>query len=145
MGIVLSMTVLFWSNYLKELQLRKEKEELINTINYATSYAKSTNYYHWERFSNLTIALSSTGVAIYLDTLTWTWFTAFTLSRSEISFLNTPASTQVTVLPYQRACVDATNGSGFVSFQLTSTAARDNAFCFDRDMELCKLFIVSCP
>lgn len=50
MAIILSMTVLLWADYLKDLQVRAEKENLLNTINYTLSYVKSTNYYEGKDF-----------------------------------------------------------------------------------------------
>lgn len=142
--LILSMTVFFWSEYLQELQLRKEKEEVINIITYATSYVKSSNYYGWEKFSHLIVDIGTGDIRISLDTTTWTWFSSYTLLRSEIWFFDTPASNQVRLTPYQRACEDTINNTGDITFQLSSTV-NDQEFCFSRNMALCKLFIISCP
>jgi prepilin-type N-terminal cleavage/methylation domain-containing protein len=142
--LILSMTVFFWSEYLKELQLRKEKEEVINIINYATSYVKSSNYYNGEKFSHLIVDIATGGITISLDSSTWTWFSSYDLLRSEISFFTLPASNQVRLTPYQRECEDTVNSTGDITFQLLSTV-NDQEFCFSRNMALCKLFIISCP
>ncbi len=142
--LILSMTIFFWSEYLKELQLRKEKEEVINIINYAMSYVKSSNYFEWEKFTNLIIDIWTWSIDVHLDSSTWTWFSSYSLLRSEITFLNLPASNQIRLTPYQRACVDVINNTGDVTFQLSSTV-NDQEFCFSRNMALCKLFITPCP
>lgn len=142
--LILSMTIVFGSQYLKELQLRKEKEELINVVTYASSYVKSSNYYQWQKFSNMIVVISTWWIDITLDSLTWTWFSSYSLLRSEITFLNLPASNQIRLTPYQRACVDVINNTGDVTFQLSSTV-NDQEFCFSRNMALCKLFITPCP
>lgn len=142
--LILSMTVFFWSEYLKELQLRKEKEEIINTITYATSYVKSSNYYNGEKFTHLIIDIATGGISVNLDSSSWTWFSSYTLSRSEITFLTLPASNQIRLTPYQRECEDTINNTWDIAFQLASTV-NDQEFCFSRNMALCKLFIVSCP
>lgn len=135
------MTVLLWADYLKDLQLRTEKESLLNTINYTLSYVKSTNYYQGDRFAYIDVELSSTWVAVTLDS--WTWFgNQLALMRSTLILSGT--SDTIRLSPYVRACEDVVNAEDVVSFSLQSNV-NDNEFCFDRDMRLCKLFVVSCP
>lgn len=143
--LILSMTVFFWSQYLKELQLRKEKEEVMNIINYAMSYVKSSNYYQWEKFTHLIVDIWTWTIDVHLDSSTWTWFSSYSLLRSEITSFNPPTSNQIRLTPYQRECEDAINNStGDITFQLSSTV-NDQSFCFSRNMPLCKLFIIPCP
>jgi hypothetical protein len=137
------MTIFFWWQYLKELQLRKEKEEVMNIINYAMSYVKSSNYYDGQKFDHLIVDIWTWTINVHLNSSTWTWFSSYSLLRSEISFLNTPASNQIRLTPYQRECEDAVNNTDDITFQLLSTV-NDQAFCFSRNMALCKLFITPC-
>lgn len=139
MTIILSMTVVFGAKYLKGLQLRTEKEAVLNAINYTLSYVKSTNYYRWEKFIYFDVSIWTTGISVQTDT--WSWFSQeVTLVRSTLS----GESDTIRLYPYVRACEDITHGSDMVLFSLTSTTNTDS-FCFERDMSLCKIFVVTCP
>ena len=141
MAIILSMTVFFSIKYLKDIQLRTEKEALLNTINYALSYVKSTNYYLWDRFSYIEVKLLSTGVTLSLDDQSL--FSEYLdLQYATISL--TGWNNIIHLFPYARACEDFISKQDIVSFALESNSNQDK-FCFDRDMRLCKLFVVWCP
>jgi len=142
MWIILSITIFFGADYMKSLQLRTQKELLLNTINYTLSYVKSTNYYHWGRFSFIDITLFATWASVTLDSWTWFWESA-TLVDSVLTFSWTTSET-IRLFPYVRACTDTANDQDVVSYEMESTKS-DEKFCFDRDMRLCKLFVVACP
>ncbi len=135
------MTVLFGADYLKNLQLRTEKESVLNSINYALAYVKSSNYYAWERFTYFDVVLATTGIVVQTDAGSWFW-QDINLFRSTI--ILSGSSNTIRLSPYQRACEDVVNQEEVVSFFLQSNLAEDS-FCFDWDMRLCKIFVVACP
>lgn len=140
MWIVLSMTVLFGADYLKDLQLRTEKEALLNKINYTLSYVKSTNYYEWEQFAYIDVLLFSSWTTTLLDS--WGLFGEnIELVRSTLILSGT--SDTIRIIPYSRSCLDVENGQDIISFDIQSSQS-DDEFCFERDMRLCKVFVVAC-
>ena len=135
------MTVMFGADYLRDLQLRTEKESVLNSINYALTYVKSSNYYEWNRFTYFDVVLGTTGIVVETDAWSGFW-QDITLLRSTINL--SWSSDTIRLSPYKRACEDVVNQQDVVSFSLQSNFVEDS-FCFDRDMRLCKLFVVSCP
>ncbi len=140
MWIILSMTVFFWADYLKDLQLRTEKEALLNKINYTLSYVKSSNYYQGEQFSYIDILLFGSWATTLLDGGGAFWEDV-ELVRSDLVLSGTSDTIRVT--PYSRSCLDVVNWQDMVWFDIQSSQT-DDEFCFERDMRLCKVFVVSC-
>lgn len=141
MAILLSMTIFLGADYLNNIQLRTEKESFLNVINYTLSYVKSTNYYAWERYEYIDVQLNSTWVDLTLDSGSW-FKDQLELTRSTMVFSGT--SDSVRLFPYERECIDLVNWEDMISFSMESSLS-DDIFCFERDMRLCKIFVVSCP
>lgn len=135
------MTIFLGADYLNNIQLRTEKESFLNIINYTLSYAKSTNYYAWERYEYIDLELNSTWVSVTLDS-GWLFKDQLELTRSTIVLSGT--SDAVRIFPYERECEDLVNAQNIIYFSMESNS-NDDMFCFERDMRLCKIFVVTCP
>lgn len=141
MSILLSMTIFFGGSYIKDLQLRSEKESVVNLINYSLSYAKSTNYFEGTKFTSMDILLSTWWVTVTLDGGSTFWEVELVRSTLALSWTNGTIS----ITPYQRWCVYVDDPENeLVSFTINSTVDT-NQFCFEWDMNLCKLFLTICP
>lgn len=157
-GIVLSMIVFMSTNYLKELQVRSEKEEIIDWISYVTSFVKSSNYFQGNPYDYLRVTVNSDYLRIHTLKLSWDdlllperLFFEDVFDKIRLEFASWVQEAHVLLTPYERACY-IYDGESLATVDedepvLSFTGVgiwSEHAFCAERDMQLCKLRIVPC-
>lgn len=141
LAILLSGTVFLWYNYMLGLQIKHEKERFLSWVEYTLGVVRTTNYYGGAKYTYLDLQMSVDGMDWSFDT--GSGFENIQLKKSQLAFSWLWPTIRLT--PYARPCtyLDDINATGF-TFTLNSNI-NDDMYCFDRDLSVCKLFLVTCP
>lgn len=75
MALLLSIMLLLWFNYIKRMQLRNDKEQLISTYFWLVSQSMSSNYFYWNKFNQIGLSLNNWGSELNVLSLSGDSFT----------------------------------------------------------------------
>lgn len=141
LAILLSATVFLWYGYMKWLQVKREKEEFLSRVEYTLGFVRTSNYYLSNKYTYLDLQMSVDNMQGIFNS--GTGFETIQLEKSQLAFSGLDPA--IRLVPYARECtyLDDSNATGF-SFSLDSTINSDT-YCFNRDLSVCKLFLVTCP
>ena len=150
-GILLVMTVGIGAVYLKNVQYRYEKEELIGMVDKLIASVRTSNYWWAAPYEYIAMELTTWGIQAYVDTGI---VPIETLSLDQSSLVISSGSTTIRLFPYNIACAEWTNYSEvneviYVEDPIVISFSQvwlytDLETCYELDLRLCKLLQVAC-
>lgn len=144
-GIILAMTMNLGWQYFQELQYRQDKESFIGLVDELLTMARTSSYYHGERFEVLDITLTTGSLmgTIWSTTLATFWtgtlIDTYTLQEWTIVFAND--ALQLRLYPYTIWC-DLILGDTW--FSIVGSVTQEET-CFEVFTDVCKIKQITCP
>jgi len=135
--IILLITLSLWRDYVNTMSVKTDKQTFISAYNETMAIARTSNYFDWVEYSDITLTLWTT----WLTSVTNNWndIAEHTLEKSTLSIDWWWAS--ITIEPYSIWCTISVGT--WVDFTLISTINVDE-YCYSISESTCKLIQVAC-
>lgn len=140
MGILLSMTMGLGTQYVKTMQVKKDKELMVGHVTDIVGIARTSNYYKGTKYSYVDIGFTSGSITSVLSTADEIDTVVISKSRLVFSWSNFT----VRLVPYQMGCtlLEDPTATGY-QYEFQSMINTDE-YCFLRNLTVCKLQQVTC-
>jgi len=148
--ILLLIMIFLGRNYIYEMQVRNDKEEIISFFNKAVSQSLSSSFFYGEKYNKIQIMMKNGWSKIYLSAVRDDWsktdITFKELQNSLITWVNDTWKFLLTGNVFGCEYEDSTwikKAPEFVNFAIFAPSYR-YSYCFKMDLSSCRIFEERC-
>lgn len=148
--ILLLIMIFMGTNYIYEMQVRNDKEEIISFFNKTVSQSLSSSFYYWDKYDKIQLMLKNWWEKIYLSAIdangNKTDITYKELKHSVFTWIMDTGKFLLTWNSFGCEYEDSTwikKAPEFVEFAIFAPSYR-YTYCFKMDLSSCRIFEQRC-